>query len=174
MKSVPNRKENGCLRVSAGSVSAVSVAVLIAAGVVALLFTGVQGCAPGKEAMEKEIGNIVTDFYKALDKRNYKDIKDFLDKSDFKNRLIDANNNGRMVQFCEPYSEVKVEIKSVEVEENKAKVKARLKKNENYFRQMIRLELVEGKWLVKTVEDMVPENAQQEQEPEGVQQEDPQ
>jgi len=146
-----------------------TIYVLIAAIAFGGLITCMQACS-SEEARQNEVEAVVKEFYRALDRRDFTDLKEVLDSSDFKNLAYEAyEDTNTWVQFCQPYSEIEIEIKDIDVREETAKVKVKIEKDNKYFLQTLKLELDEGNWLISRVDEMLPQDGEGEEEALGTQ-----
>lgn len=136
------------------SVVAYGLMLLLGLGSVGSLIL-CQSCAPSEEAVQTEFESILEDFYNALSRVKYRDLKEHLTKGDLKNLIDQAQDRNVLDQFCKPYENIELdEVKDVDLDDEKAKVKVKLKKDDKIYRQTIRFKLVEGKWKVYDLDPM--------------------
>jgi hypothetical protein len=135
-------------------VAAVAVVLLIAGGItIALLLSqgGGPGGGGGGEAADK-VEEALDDFYKAVEKGEYRDVEDLVTgrlAKDLKGRE-DANT---LEDYFDPYKGVRAKFDDVEIDGKEATAKIELRKDTERFEQDAELELVGNKWLVSRLSE---------------------
>jgi len=136
----------------------VVVIVLVAAGAsiaVAIMISG-GGGAPSGDRAERDIENLLEDFFDAADDADFEDLMAMV-TDDLESDLKEAEDDGSLDRFLRPYKSLDVQvIKSIKVDGDRARAKAVLRRGNEEIEQRLKLRLDGRDWKVADASDIEP------------------
>ena len=137
---------------------AVVIVALIAAGgsIAVVIMIGGGGGAPSGDRAERDIENLLDDFYAAADDADFEDLIAVV-TDDLESDLKDAEDDDNLTRFLRPYKSLDVkEIKSVKIDGDRARAKVVLRRGNEEIEQKLKLKLDGRDWKIADASDIAP------------------